>query len=61
MNLEKYWRNKEYDGNDYIFVNSFINSNNKHQITLQNFEDFIDGYNFYGEQIAQNSNGTALP
>ena len=31
---------KEYDGNDYIFVNSFINSNNKHQITLQNFEDF---------------------
>lgn len=32
--------NKEYDGNDYIFVNDFINSDNKHQITIQNFEDF---------------------
>lgn len=31
---------KEYDGNDYIFVNDFINSNNKHQITLQNFNEF---------------------
>jgi len=32
--------NKEYNGNDYIFVKEFINSNNKHQITLQNFEEF---------------------
>ena len=31
---------KEYDGNDYIFVNDFINSNNKHQITLQNYDEF---------------------
>lgn len=32
--------NKEYDGNDYIFVRDFINSKNKHQITLQNFDEF---------------------
>lgn len=32
--------NKEYDGNDYIFVNDFINSNGKNQITLQNYDDF---------------------
>ena len=32
--------NKEYDGNDYIFVNTFINENNKKQITLQNYDDF---------------------
>ena len=32
--------NKEYDGNDYIFVNEFVNSDNKNQITLQNYEDF---------------------
>jgi len=32
--------NKEYDGNDYIFVNDFINSNNKHQITLHSYDDF---------------------
>ena len=32
--------NKEYDGNDYIFVKDFINSNNKHQITLESFEEF---------------------
>lgn len=31
---------REYDGNDYIFVNDFINSDNKHQITLQNYDDF---------------------
>ena len=31
---------KEYDGNDYIFVKEFINSNNKHQITLQNYDEF---------------------
>jgi len=31
---------KEYDGNDYIFVNSFINNEGKYQITLQNYEDF---------------------
>ncbi|MBQ7136527.1 MAG: hypothetical protein IJO43_00945 [Bacilli bacterium] len=31
---------KEYDGNDYIFVNDFINSNNKHQITLHSYDDF---------------------
>lgn len=31
---------KEYDGNDYIFVNSFRNSSNKHQITLHTFEEF---------------------
>ena len=32
--------NKEYDGNDYIFVNEFINSNNKNQITLHSYDDF---------------------
>ena len=32
--------NKEYDGNDYIFVTEFINSNDKHQITLHTFEEF---------------------
>lgn len=31
---------KNYDGNDYIFVKDFINSNNKHQITLENFDEF---------------------
>lgn len=31
---------KEYDGNDYIFVRDFINSNNKHQITLDSFDEF---------------------
>ena len=31
---------KEYDGNDYIFVKDFINNNNKHQITLQNHDEF---------------------
>lgn len=31
---------KDYDGNDYIFVQDFINSKNKHQITLQNFNEF---------------------
>ena len=31
---------KEYDGNDYIFVKSLINSSNKHQVTLQSFEEF---------------------
>jgi hypothetical protein len=25
---------KEYDGNDYIFVKDFMNSNNKHQIHI---------------------------
>lgn len=32
--------NKEYDGNDYIFVKDFINSDNKHQITLETFDEF---------------------
>jgi hypothetical protein len=32
--------NKEYDGNDYIFVEDFINSSNKHQITLHTFDEF---------------------
>ena len=31
---------KKYDNNDYIFVNNFINSNNKHQITLNDFNEF---------------------
>lgn len=31
---------RNYDGNDYIFTNKFINSNNKKQITLNNFEEF---------------------
>lgn len=31
---------KEYDGNDYIFVKEFINSNDKHQITLETYEEF---------------------
>lgn len=31
---------KEYDGNDYIFVKNFINSNNKHQITIQSYDEF---------------------
>ena len=31
---------KEYDGNDYIFVKDFINSNDKHQITLETYEEF---------------------
>lgn len=34
--------NREYDGNDYIFVNDFVNSNNKHQVTLQSFDEFRD-------------------
>ena len=32
--------NREYDGNDYIFVNKFINNQGKTQITIENFEDF---------------------
>ena len=32
--------NKEYDGNDYIFVNEFINSDNKNQITIKDFDEF---------------------
>lgn len=32
--------NKVYDGNDYIFVRDFINSSNKHQITLNTFDEF---------------------
>lgn len=31
---------REYDGNDYIFVKDFINSNNKHQITFQSYDEF---------------------
>ena len=31
---------KEYDGNDYIFVEDFINNDNRRQITLNSFEDF---------------------
>lgn len=39
---------KLYDGNDYIFVKEFINSNEKRQITLQNFDEFkkFVGLNF---------------
>lgn len=33
---------KEYDNNGYIFVRHFINSNNKHQITLRDFDEFRD-------------------
>ena len=48
--------NKEYDGNDYIFVSDFINSNNKHQITLHSFDDFrkynnIDSKPTWGDVI----------
>lgn len=32
--------NREYDGNDYIFVKEFKNNNNKSQITLDSFEEF---------------------
>lgn len=46
-------RVKEYDKNYYFFVKEFINSNNKHQLTLESFEefrkynnlDFIPSYN----------------
>ena len=31
---------KEYDGNDYIFVNRFNNSSNKLQMTIHSFDDF---------------------
>lgn len=31
---------KIYDGNDYIFVNSFINNDHKKQITIQDFDEF---------------------
>ena len=31
---------KEYDNNDYIFVEDFVNSNNKHQITIPNHDEF---------------------
>lgn len=31
---------KEYDGNDYIFVDNFNNSGNKRQVTLHTFDDF---------------------
>ena len=31
---------REYDNNGYIFVRDFINSDNKHQITLNNHEEF---------------------
>lgn len=33
---------KEYDNNGYIFVRHFVNSNNKHQITLNDFNEFRD-------------------
>lgn len=33
---------KEYDNNGYVFVRHFINSNNKHQITLRDFDEFRD-------------------
>lgn len=36
---------RNYDGNDYIFVNEFINSNNKKQITLNNLEEFREYQN----------------
>lgn len=32
--------NREYDGNDYVFVNEFINSDNKVQITIKDFDEF---------------------
>ena len=31
---------KEYNHNDYIFVRHFVNSDNKHRITLLDFEEF---------------------
>ena len=31
---------REYDNNDYIFVKEFINSNNKHQITIHDYDEF---------------------
>ena len=31
---------REYDGNDYIFVNEFINSSGKKEITLHSFDEF---------------------
>lgn len=33
---------REYDNNDYIFVRHFVNSDNKHQITLRDFDEFRD-------------------
>ena len=42
-NMEVTSRN--YDGNDYIFVNEFINNNNKKQITLNNLEEFREYQN----------------
>lgn len=32
--------NREYDGNDYIFVEDFLNSNNRRQVTIHSFEEF---------------------
>lgn len=36
---------RDYEGNDYIFVNEFINSKDKKQITLHTFEDFKEHCN----------------
>lgn len=36
---------RNYDGNDYIFVNEFTNSNSKKQITLNNPEEFREYQN----------------
>lgn len=55
---------KEYDGSDYIFVRDFINSDNKHQITLQDHEefrkfkniDFIPAWNDVTEAFKSNEN-----
>ena len=33
---------REYDDNEYIFVRHFVNSDNKHQITLKDFDEFRD-------------------
>ena len=38
---------KEYDNNNYIFVNEFINNNNKHQITLKDLSEFKKFNNIY--------------
>lgn len=33
---------REYDGNDYIFAVNFVNSSGKHQITINDFQQFRD-------------------
>lgn len=56
--------NKNYDGEDYIFANGFINSSNKYQITLQDFDefrnftglDFIPSWDDVGNAFMNNKN-----